>query len=220
MKILNIISLAFALLFALVGLVKAQQTDPTAITQEIDYHLDELGNAKMELRMKMNAMQWQNYKTSSIAKNPTVFKRDMERSMAAYVMEDMKTELKEEERLSLTTLKAKNTAVYKGKGQWEIKLGIENPNVTVVSDNCYLITGNLASNGGIIHQIQKVFFPKGAYDIKQSTDTFNKSIFTYKLDVEQSRFSLLLGLGIAAILLGGVLLFLQMRLESMHIPKK
>lgn len=202
----KIILLSLYVVFCTAANAQMGQADPTTLTQEIDYHLDELGDARMELRMKMNAAQWQAFKASPVASNPSVFKRNMEREMSAYVLQDFKTELEEDARASLTTLKAKNTATYKGKGKWEVKLGLKNPNVTAVSDNCYLITGNLASGSGVIHQIQKMFFPEGASDIRQDTDSFGNAIFTYRLDVEKSGINMLSILG-GLFCLSGVLLY-------------
>src|SRR5690606_17480215 len=117
----KIIYLLFAF-FSINATANAQNgnQDPTSITQEIDYYLDDLGNAKMEIKMKMNAQQWQAFKASPVASNPTIFKRDMERQMAAYLLEDIKTELKENDRQSVTSMVAKNTAVYKGNDKWEV----------------------------------------------------------------------------------------------------
>lgn len=195
MRSVKYILLIAAVFFFGQATAQSGQQDPTSLTQEIDYHIDELGNARLELKMKMNAQQWQAFKASPVANNPTIFKRDMERQMTAYLLEDIKTDLKENERVSVTSLVAKNMAVYKGKGRWEMKLGLKDPNVTKVSDDCYLMTGNTVSGGGLIHQIQKIFFPKGATDIKQDTDSFGNAIFTYNLEVEEG--------GINAFMLGG-----------------
>ncbi len=205
------ILLLVCLFFASQAAARQQQQDPTGLNQEIDYHIDKLGDATLELRMKMNAMQWQSFKASPVATNPTIFKRDMERQMASYILEDLKTNLNENDRTSLTSLKAKGMAQYKGKGQWEVKLDMKNPNVTKVSDNCYLLTGNMVSGGTLIHQLQKLFLPEAASDIKQDTDTFGNAIITYKLDVEPAAINLFAIAGIVCIVAGAAFLFIQMR---------
>ena len=186
----------------LTPLVAQQQYDPTAITQEIDYKIDSYGDAQMELRQKMTALQWQNFKASAIAQNPSIFKRDLERSMATVLLEDFKNEMNEDTRSSVTHLTARSMATYKGNDKWELKLETQNPNITQISDHIYMLTNNLMSDGNIIQQLQKIFFPENASDIKQDTDTYGNAIFTYTLHVEEASFNLLLILGIALLLVG------------------
>ncbi len=180
-----------------------QQQDPTGLNQELDFHIDKLGDANLELRMKMTAAQWQAFKASAVAKNPGIFKRDMERQMSSIILEDLKTELDEDTRTSTTKIKARGMAQYKGDGKWEVKMDMKNPNVTKVSDNCYLLTGNLVSGGVLIQQLQKIFLPDDASDIKQDTDTFGNAIITYRLNTEPSKFSIPTIAGIL-LMLGGI----------------
>lgn len=210
MKHIKIFLLAALPLFIVVNLSARQnQQDPTGLTQEIDYYINNLGDADLEIRMKMNAMQWQAFKASPVASNPTIFKRDMERQMAAYIIEDLKTDLDENNRSSKTTLKARSIAQYKGNGKWEVKLDMKHPNVTKVSDNCYLLTGNLLSGGGLIQQLQKIFLPANASDIKQDTDTFGNAVITYNLDAEPSRMNFL-AIGGIVMMMGGIALYFVM----------
>ena len=189
-----------------INLGAQQQYDPTSITQEINYKIDKFGDARLELRQKMTASQWQYFKASTIARNPSIFKRDLERSMAGVLLEDFKNEMNEETRSSVTQLTARSVATYKGKGKWEFKLGTKDPNVTKISDNIYLFSSNLASGGGIIQQLEKVFFPEDASNIKQDTDTYGNAIFTYILDVEGSSFNFLMLFGIVLCIVGLVLM--------------
>ncbi|MBO9561718.1 MAG: hypothetical protein J7621_03055 [Niastella sp.] len=213
------ILLLVCLFFTSHVVARQQQQDPTGLNQEIDYHIDKLGDATLELRMKMNAMQWQSFKASPVASNPTIFKRDMERQMASYIIDDIKTNLNEGDRSSLTTLKARSLAQYKGKGLWEVKLDMKNPNVTKVSDNCYLLTGNMISGGTLIHQLQKLFLPEGASDIKQDTDTFGNAIISYKLDVEPAAINLFAITGIVCIITGATFLLIQIRRSRSFTPQ-
>lgn len=192
-------------------MARQQAQDPTGLNQEIDYRIDKLGDAKLEIRMKMNALQWQSFKASPVASNPTIFKRDMERQMASYLIDDLKTNLNESERSAVTSLTARSMAQYKGTGEWEIKLDMKNPNVTKISDNSFLFTGNILSGGALIHQVQKLFLPEGASDIKQDTDTFGNAIITYKLDVEPAAINLFALSGIVSIIAGAAFLLVQLR---------
>jgi hypothetical protein len=50
-------------------------------------------------------------------------------------------------------------ATYKGNGKWEVKLDSKDPTITKLSDNVYMVTDNLAADGGgVIQQLQKIFF--------------------------------------------------------------
>ena len=219
MKHRNLVINISVLLILLSNILNAQQQyDPTSITQEIDYKIDELGDARLEFRQKMTASQWLDFKAGAIAKNPSIFRRDLERSMTNVLLEDFKNELNEENRSSITQITARNVATYKGNGKWEFKLGTKEPNVTKISDHIYLLTGNLASGNGIIQQLQKISFPERAYNIKQDTDVYDNAIFTYMLDVEESSINLLLILGIVLSLTGVVCLFVQ-RMKTINPVK-
>jgi hypothetical protein len=193
--------------FLSMNLGAQQQYDPTAITQEIDYRIDRLGDARMELRQKMTAAQWQNFKVSAVAKNPSIFKRDMERSMTGILLEDFRNEMNEDSRSSVTSITARSMSAYKGNGKWELKLDVKDPNITQISDHAYMLTGNLASEGGIIQQLQKIFFPEEASNIKQDTDAYGKAIFTYTLHAEGRSFNFLLVAGIVLLLAGAAWMF-------------
>jgi hypothetical protein len=192
-----------------VNLNAQQQYDPTAITQEIEYKLDKHGDAQLEFRQKMTALQWQNFKAAAIAQNPTIFKRDLERSMTTFLLEDLKTELNEENRSSITRLTARNMAIYKGSGKWELKLDAKDPNITRLSDYGYMMTNNLMAGGNLIQQLSKIFFPPKARNIKQDTDTYGNAVFTYTLNVEESGFNYWLVVGIALLLAGTAWMFLS-----------
>ncbi len=127
--------------------------------------------------------------------------------MTGVLLEDFKNEMNEDNRSSVTRLTARSMASYKGNGKWELKLDTKDPNITKISDHVYLLTGNLASGGGIIQQLQKIFFPERASNIKQDTDTYGNAIFTYTLDVEGSSFNFLLVLGIVLLLAGAAWMF-------------
>ncbi len=67
------INISMLIVFSSIDISAQQQYDPTAITQEIDYRIDELGDARMELRQKMTAIQWQNFKVSAVARKILLF---------------------------------------------------------------------------------------------------------------------------------------------------
>ena len=153
--------------------------DPTSLVQDFTVNLDKLGNATMVLTQKMNASQWATFKTSQVYNDPAMAKRDMERSMSTYVIDDFKRDMDEMNRQVTLTLKVISYAQYKGNGQWSLKIDSKNPQVTKLTDKAYMITGNAVMGNSLVQQIFKIYFPGGASDVKQTTDEFGKAIFTY-----------------------------------------
>ena len=153
--------------------------DPTAQTQEFDIKIDKLGDANLELSTKMNQAQWESFKTGPLVNDPSISKRDMERNMSTYVLEDFKRDIDDMNRSVKMTVKIKAFAAYNGNGKWSLLLGSKDPQVTKLSDNSYMSTSNMMMNGALVQQIYKISFPDGAKDIQQSTDSFGKAIFTY-----------------------------------------
>jgi len=160
------------------GQVTPQQ-DPTNLVQEFTVNIDKLGVANMELTQKMTASQWENFKQSRIFNDPSISKRDMERSMATYVIEDFKRDLDEMNRSVKLSLKVIGYAQYKGNGQWSLKIDSKNPQVTKLTDKAYMITGNTFMGNNLVQQIFKIYFPSNSSDVAQTTDEFGKAIFTY-----------------------------------------
>jgi len=153
--------------------------DPTSLVQEFTVNIDKLGDANVEITQKMTASQWQNFKQAPIFSDPSISKRDMERSMSTYVLEDFKRDLDEMNRSVKLSLKVKSYAQYKGNNHWSLRIDSKNPQVTKLTDNAYMITGNTAMGTNLVQQIMKIYFPGSASDVTQTTDEFGKAIFTY-----------------------------------------
>lgn len=153
--------------------------DPTSLVQEFTVNLDKLGNATMELTQKMTASQWENFKQSQIYNDPAMAKRDMERSMSTYIVDDFKRDMDDMNRQVKLTLKVLSYAQYKGNGHWSLKIDSKNPQVTKLTDNAYMITGNAIVGNSLVQQIYKIYFPSNSSNVTQTTDEFGKAIFTY-----------------------------------------
>lgn len=153
--------------------------DPTNLVQEFTVNLDKLGNATLELNQKMTASQWASFKQSQIFNDPAMARRDMERSMSTYVVDDFKRDMDEMNRQVKLTVKVISYAQYKGDGHWILKIDSKNPQVTKLTDNAYMITGNAVMGNTLVQQIFKIYFPSNASNVTQTTDEFGKAIFTY-----------------------------------------
>jgi hypothetical protein len=163
------------------GVLFAQATpeDPTTLVQEFTINIDKLGNANEVLTEKMTASQWGTFKASQIYNDPALSKRDLERGMSTYVIDDFKRDLDEMNRQVTLSLKVLSYAQYKGSGQWSMKIDSKNPQVTKLTDNAYMITGNAVMGNNLVQQIYKIYFPSSASAVTQTTDEFGKAIFTY-----------------------------------------
>lgn len=202
---------------------QAQPIDPTALTQNIDMNIDNLGDAKMEFTMKMDASQWNTFINSEYAKNQSLFRRDMEREMMWVLIDDIDMTLDDKNRVAKATMNVKSVASYSGNNLWTLKLGGKDVTLTKISDNCYLITNNIVSaDGGIIQQLQKFIFPAGAANVRQDNDRYGNTVILYDLPVREAGMTGGITIaGIILILLGGLwLLWQQIRKRSLnkHIP--
>lgn len=153
--------------------------DPTSLVQEFTVNLDKLGNAKLEVDQKMNATQWEYFKQAAIYNDPAIAKRDLERSMASYDVQDFKRDVDDLNRTVKVGVTVNGYAKYNGNGQWVLKIDSKDPQVTKLTDNSYMITGNTVMGSILVQQIYKIFFPSSASNVKQTTDEFGKAIFTY-----------------------------------------
>jgi hypothetical protein len=160
----------------------AQETqDPTSLVQEFSIRLDKLGDAQLELSQKMDAQQWESFKSGPLVNDPAISKRDLERAMSTYVLEGFKRDIDEMNRSVKLSVKIMAMAQYKGGGRWELKLDSKNPQVTKLADNAYMTNTNTLIGGQLIQQTYQIYFPAAAGDIQQTTDSFGKAIFTYQL---------------------------------------
>ncbi len=153
--------------------------NPTNLVQQFTAHIDKLGNADVEISQKMTASQWEAFRQSQIFNDPSIAKRDMEREMSTYVIEDFKRDIDDMNRTVKLSLKVLSYAQYKGNGHWTLKIESQDPQVTQLSDKAYMISGNTIMGNQLVQQILKVYFPSNADDVKQTTDEFGKAIFTY-----------------------------------------
>jgi hypothetical protein len=172
-------SIIFLILLCPRAFSQEAPADPTDQIMEFNVKIDKLGDAQWEISTKMTQSQWEGFKQGPLVNDPSISKRDMERNMSTFVIENFQRDIDDMNRTVKMTCKVKAFAQYMGDGKWQLGLDSKNPQVTKLADNSYMITSNSYTNGALVQQIFKVFFPDNASNIQQSTDSFNKAIFTY-----------------------------------------
>ncbi len=161
-----------------------QQID--ALKQNIDFHIDSLGNAHIAVRMNLNASQWNNFK-ATIGNNVAILKRSMERALPSYFLDNFK--YSEDAMNQSYTLQFDALGVSKidQKGRWIAELDSKSPDVTRIADRLYLVHSTTSSGGELIEQNIKVSFSDGSSNIKVDKDAFGKAYFSFKQPTPSAR---------------------------------
>lgn len=183
--------------FICVMTVTAQQTQ-----QKIEMHIDNIGDTKIKISMNMNAMEWQNW-ISSTGNNPAALKREMERAMPAYILDDFKLEKDDMNRSFELTLNAYGTCKIDKRGNWILETDQKNAQLTKLTEHKYMLVSSPPEFGGKIQQTFMVEFPSDAKDIKTDTDAYGQSIFKFKMNTPSTPFDLMRWSGLFFIVVGG-----------------
>jgi hypothetical protein len=158
---------------------QVQAPDPVNLAQQLTIKIDDLGDATWEIDQNMTQAQWENFKNSTLVNDPSIAKRNMERTLSTYVIEDFNRSVDDMNRSLKMTFKVKAAAQYNGNGNWTLKLDAKNPQVSKLADNSYMMISNMYVGNALVQQTAKIYFPDGAGNIQQTTDSFGKAIFTY-----------------------------------------
>lgn len=176
------------------------------LKQVFDITPDNIGNALVEVSMKLNAQQWDMFKRST-GNNTNIFKRNMEKALPKYYLTDFNYSEDQMDRSYKIKFKVLGLSYLNKDGLWESKLEVKNPDVTKLSDKEFVLTQDVLLNGTLIQQTQKVHLPSSAKDAKIDKDSFGKAVLHYSTSTG-SFFSVIsiIGLLISA---GGVFLLLK-----------
>jgi hypothetical protein len=172
--------------------------------QKIDLRLDSIGNAKITVAMTMNAQQWQQW-SQTLGNNPAALKREIERGMPAYFLDDFKLDKDDMNRSFSLSLNAYGVCEIDKRGRWTLKTDQKNANLTELSERSFMLVSSPPEFGGGLQQTYTVTFPETANNIKVDTDSFGETEFTFTMDNPASGGgNLLLVSGIALLAVGGV----------------
>lgn len=190
--------LFIALLIVISGFkMNAQQS-----SQKIEFKLDNVGNAKINVSMTMNAAQWNQW-NGAYGTNPAALKRDFERSMPAFIVDDFKLEKDDMNRSFNLSLNAYGVCKIDKRGRWIMETDQKNAQVTELSKNKYMLISSPPEFGGNLQQTYIVEFPNEANSIKVDKDSFGKSVFHFKMDHPSSGFNIMRWSGLVLLIVGG-----------------
>jgi hypothetical protein len=178
--------------------------------QKIDMAINGLGDATISISMTLGAQQWQMW-NQSFGNDPAALKRDLERSMPAYFLEDVKLDKKDMDRSFTVSLKAPGICKVDKKGRWMLTTDQKNAQITELGDGKFMMVQSPKELGGNVQQTTMITFPDDASDIRLEKDPFGKSVFQFEMDEPTGTGGLMLWLGLGLMLAGtawlGVALF-------------
>ncbi|WP_204344346.1 hypothetical protein [Psychroserpens algicola] len=170
--------------------------------QKIEMRIDNIGNAKINISMTMNAAQWQQW-NGTYGANPSALKRDIERSMPAFIVDDFKLDKDDMNRSFNLSLNAYGVCKIDKRGRWVMDTDQKDAQLTKLTDYKYMLVSSPMEFGGAIQQTYIIEFPETAQDIKVDTDSFGKSVFEFEMDNPSSNFNVLRWSGLLLIIVGG-----------------
>ncbi|MBV7269879.1 hypothetical protein [Winogradskyella luteola] len=194
MKTITKLILSFALPFS--GMITAQSQ------QKIEMRIDSIGNAKLNISMTMNAQEWQIW-NGNYGNNPSALKRDIERGMPAYFLDDFKLEKDDMNRSYNLSLNAYGVCEINKRGKWMVDTEQKNAQLTELADNKYMLVSSPPEYGGNLQQTYIIELPQDAKNIKIDKDAFGKSVFEFDMEPPSSGFNMMRWAGILLIVIGG-----------------
>ncbi len=194
MKTITKLILSFALLFS--GMITAQSQ------QKIEMRIDSIGNAKLNISMTMNAQEWQIW-NGNYGNNPSALKRDIERGMPAYFLDDFKLEKDDMNRSYNLSLNAYGVCEINKRGKWMVDTEQKNAQLTELADNKYMLVSSPPEYGGNLQQTYIIELPQDAKNIKTDKDAFGRSVFEFDMEPPSSGFNMIRWAGILLIVIGG-----------------
>ncbi|MEM6725852.1 MAG: hypothetical protein AAF598_17555 [Bacteroidota bacterium] len=199
MKVLKYI-LAGILLF--LGLMATAQTP---MKQKIEMNINQEGSAELKISQKMDAQQWQNW-IATTGSNPALLKRQIEKDMPAFFLDDFKLEKNEMDRSFELSLKAYGVCKVDKRGDWILETDAKEVDLTELGERKYMYVHSPIEYGGQLQQTTIIQFPEKAEGIEVDTDAFGKTIFEFDMQEEKAGFGIPGYGGIALLVIGLILM--------------
>lgn len=182
--------------------------------QNINIKIDAIGNAQLEISMTMNAQQWQMW-TTNLGNNPAALKREIEKSMPAYFLDDFKLGKDDMNRSFSLKLNAYGLCKINKKGKWSIDTDQKNAQITKIDDHKYLLNSSPMEFGGQIQQTYVIDFPEEANSIEVEKDAYGQTVFEFKMDNSSTDINYMRWSGIVLLVMGGGVFGFQKKQKTM-----
>jgi len=150
------------------------------IKQKIEMDIDSIGNATITLTMDMNAAQWQVW-LQSFGNNPAALKREIQRSMPGFFLDDFNLDKNDMERNFQLSLKAYGVCKVDKSGKWYVETDDKDIELTDLGGGKFMYVHSPTEYAGQMQQTTFVSFPKEAGDIKVDEDAFGKKVFEFQM---------------------------------------
>jgi len=170
--------------------------------QKIEMKIDDVGNAKINVSMTMNAQQWQMW-NSNYGNNQSALKRDLERSMPAYFLDDFKLEKDDMNRSYNLSLNAYGACEINKRGKWIVDTEQKDAQLTELTETKYMLVSSPPEFGGQLQQTFIIELPENAKKIKTEKNAYGKTVFEFDMDAPSSGFNFMRWAGILLIVFGG-----------------
>ncbi|WP_299111555.1 hypothetical protein [uncultured Winogradskyella sp.] len=170
--------------------------------QKIEMKINEVGNAKLNISMTMKAQEWQIW-NSNYGNNPSALKRDIERSMPAYFLDDFKLEKDDMNRSFNLSLNAYGVCEINKRGKWIVDTEQKDAQLTELSETKYMLVSSPPEYGGNLQQTYIIELPEDAKNIKTDKNAFGKTVFEFDMDAPSSGFNFIRWAGILLFIVGG-----------------
>lgn len=171
------------------------------IQQKIDMKVDAIGNSQLTISMTMNAQQWQMW-LQTLGNNPAAMKREVERSMPAYFLDNFKLEKNDMERSFVLSLNAYGACKVDKRGNWTLDTEQKHANITTITDHKYILVSSPPELGGNVQQTFTIEFPEEAQNIKIDKDAYGKTNFKFQMRNSTAGFNLMLWAGVLLFVVG------------------
>lgn len=204
---------------AKVSAQQSQQVDPVKVNITMD--VDNIGDGHFEMSKSYNAAQWDNFERIYGSNAADMLKREMERSLPSWYLENWKYKDDGVEHTWTLSFDALGVATINDDGNWVVNLDQKKPDITKMSDRNYAMTNTYTSYGVLTQELWKINLPGGASNIVQDKDAFGKAIFTFEMSPGHGAAHMIfLIAGILLIAAGAVAYFKPDLLSSMGKKNK
>ncbi|MGZ3777654.1 MAG: hypothetical protein ACXVI9_08635 [Mucilaginibacter sp.] len=178
-KIYIVVASLMIICYAKVSAQQSQQVDPIKLNITMD--VDNIGDGHFQMTKSYNASQWENYQHIYGTNALDMLKREMERTLPSWYLENWKYHDDGSEHTWTLSFDALGVAKINDDGNWVVDVGQKKPDITKISDRNYAMTNTYTSYGVVTQEIWKINLPSSAGNIVQDKDAFGKAIFTYEM---------------------------------------